>query len=225
MLSWKQFENTSTIELIKQIQKRKDPKETSSSESAFYAFVFRFEPELTKKTEVICGNWGFNTDETTEVVQKVFEKFWKYPNFKIEKIKQQNIDKAVLFYLYGIARNELTDYYSIKNGLKISPYDGSEQIIYDLPSIEYQEDYEIEYQSSNVRFRAIKSALETLSEKHKVIYLTYITHERSGKKLPRPLLNKMREELGINQATIRSYKKDVFDKVEEYINIYENIKA
>lgn len=94
-----------------------------------------------------------------------------------------------------------------------------------MPSIENHENYEIEFQSSNIRLRAIKSALETLSEKHKIIYLTYSSYEYPDKKLPRPLLNKMREELGINQATIRSYKKDVFDKVKEYINIYENIKA
>jgi RNA polymerase sigma factor (sigma-70 family) len=225
MQGWQQFENISTIELIKQIQKRKNPCETSLSESAFYAFVFRFESELIKKTEIICDNWGFNTDETTEIVQNVFEKFWKYPNFNLEKKKEQNIDKAVLFYLYGIARNELKNYYNKKNGLLLSPYDGSEQIVYELPSIENHENYEIEFQSSNIRLRAIKSALETLSEKHKIIYLTYSSYEYPGKKLPRLLLNKMREELGINQATIRSYKKDVFDKVKEYINIYENIKA
>ena len=225
MQDWHNFEDKPTIELIKQIQKRKDPRETSFSESAFHAFVFRFEPELIKKTEIICTNWGFNTEETIEIVQNVFVKFWKYPNFNLERKKEQNIDKAVLFYLYGIARNELTDYYNKKNGLKLSPYDGSEQIVYDLPLFENQENYNIDNQSSNIRLRAIKAALETLSVKHKVIYLTYSSHECSGKKLPRVLLNKMREELGISQATIRSYKKDVFDKVEEYINIYENIKA
>jgi len=225
MQDWHNFEKCPTIELIKQIQKRKDPNETCSSESAFHAFVFRFEPELIKKSEVICANWGFNTEETIEIVQNVFAKFWKYPKFDLDKKKEQNIDKAVLFYLYGIAKNEIRDYFNKKNGLKLSPYDGSEQIVYDLPFLENQEDYDIGYQSSNIRLRAVKAAFETLSEKHKIIYLTYISHERSGRKLPRPLLNKMREELGINQATIRSYKKDIFDKVEEYINIYENIKA
>lgn len=110
MQDWQKFEKHSTIELINQIQKRKDPCETSLSESAFYAFVFRFESDLIKKTEIICDNWGFNIDETTEIVQIVFEKFWKYPNFNLEKKKEQNIDKAVLFYLYGIARNELKNY-------------------------------------------------------------------------------------------------------------------
>jgi hypothetical protein len=225
MQDWKDFEKYSTIELIKQIQKRNSPCETSLSESAFYAFVFRFESELIKKTEIICLNWGFNNEETTEIVQNVFTKFWRYPNFKLEKKKEQNIDKAVLLYLYGIARNELTDYYNKKKGLKLSPYDGSEQLVYDLPLYEKQEEYNIDNKSSIIRFKAIKAALETFSDKHKIIYLTYSSYEYPGKKLPRFLLNKMREELDISQATIRSYKKDVFDKVEEYINIYENNKA
>jgi len=195
------------------------------SESAFHAFVFRFEPEVIRKAEAICKSWGFNTEETTEIIQNVFAKFWKYPNFNLEKKKEQNIDKAVMFYLYGIARRELTDYYNKKNGLKLSPYDGSEQLVCDLSLIENHEDYNIDKQSSSIRLRAIKAALEKLSDKHKIIYLTYSSYEYSGKKLPRVLLNKMREKLGINQATIRSYKKAVFDKVEEYINIYENIKA
>jgi len=223
MQDWHKFEKYSTIELIKQIQKRKDPCETSLSESAFHAFVFRFEPEVLKKAETICKNWGFSTEETTEIVQNVFGKFWKYPNFDVVKKKEQNIDRAVLFYLYGIAKNELTNYYNKKNGLMFSPYDGSEQIVYDLPLFENQENYIIDNQTSNIRLRAIKAAFETLSEKHKIIYLTYISHERYGKKLPRTLLSKMRDELDINQATIRSYKKDIFDKVKEYINIYENI--
>lgn len=225
MQNWRKFEIHTTIELITQIQKRNDPCETSLSESAFYAFVFRFEKELTKKVEVVCANWGFNIEETVEVVQATFKKFWIYPRFNQEKKKERNIDKAVLMYLYGIARNELSNYYNKKNGIMRSFYDGSEQIVYDLPSIDEDDYCDNEYKLLSVRFEAIKSALETLSVKHKIIYLTYSSHEHSGKKLPRLLLNRMRDELGINQATIRSYKKVVFDKVEEYINIYENNKA
>ena len=225
MQDWHNFEKCPTIELIKQIQKRKDPNETCSSETAFHAFVFRFEAEVLKIAEAICKNWGFNTEETTEIVQNVFTKFWKYPNFDPEKRKEQNIDKAVLFYLYGIARNELTDYFNKKNGLKLSPYDGSERLVYDLPDFEHQNEYDTTNQSSSIRLKAIKAALQTFTIKHKIIFLTYSSYEYSGKKLPRTLLTTMREELGLTQATIRSYKKDVFDKVEEYINIYENIKA
>lgn len=227
MQDWHNFEKCPTIELIKQIQKRKDPNETCSSESAFHAFVFRFEPEFTKKAEVICASWGFNTEETIEIVQNVFAKFWKYPKFDFEKKKEQNIDQAVIFYLYGIARNELTNYFNRKNGLMLSSYDGSEHLVYDFPEMpesEYQ-DYTDNIQSSNIRLKAIRAALETFSTKHKIIYLTYSSYEYSGKKLPRELLTKMRDELGINQATIRSYKKDVLDKIKEYIAIYENYEA
>lgn len=228
MQSWLQFKDKPTIELIKQIQKRTDPQENSFSEFAFQAFVFRFEEDVTKKTEVISGNWGFNIEETIEIVQNVFKKFWKYPKFNIEKKKEQNLDKAVILYLYGIARNELANYFNKKNGLMLSPYDGSEQLVYDLPEIpdlDDQVDYNIDVQLSKIRLKAIKAALETLSEKHKIIYLTYSSHEYSGKKLPRELLCKLREELGVNQATIRSYKKDVSDKIKEYITIYENYEA
>ncbi|MDD4993814.1 MAG: sigma-70 family RNA polymerase sigma factor [Paludibacter sp.] len=228
MQSWLQFKDKPTIELIKQIQKRTDPKEISFSESAFHAFVFRFEGDVTKKAEVICGSWGFNIEETIEIVQNVFKKFWRYPKFNVEKKKEQNLDKAVILYLYGIARNELTDYFNKKNGLKLSPYDGSEELVYDLPEmpiLDDQADYNVDVQLSKIRLKAIKAALETLSEKHKIIYLTYSSYEYSGKKLPRELLCKLREELGVNQATIRSYKKDVSDKIKEYLTIYESYEA
>lgn len=66
----------------------------------------------------------------------------------------------------------------------------------------------------------IKKALERLGPKHKIIYLTYQQHAQNGFNLPSHLLEKLRTSLGLTQVTIRTYKKEAFDKIKEYLEIY-----
>ena len=69
-------------------------------------------------------------------------------------------------------------------------------------------------------FGVIRKAIGTLSEKHKVIFLTYKAYEHDGNKLPRELLAKIRKELDISQTTVRTYKFETYKKVNEYLEIY-----
>lgn len=57
---------------------------------------------------------------------------------------------------------------------------------------------------------AFDAKLSALDEKHKIIYLTYKAYESRGKKLPRKLLSKLRERLGVSQTTVRVYKREAY---------------
>ncbi|MEQ1798320.1 MAG: hypothetical protein ABL872_10220, partial [Lacibacter sp.] len=70
------------------------------------------------------------------------------------------------------------------------------------------------------RHDVIEKALARLTPKHKIVYLTYKQYEQDGFKLPRKLLQSLREELGITQSSVQVYKKEAFDKIDEYLNIY-----
>lgn len=219
MAEWKDLEKLTTLELIDLIKMRKQQSNQEKAEAAFYVFTFRFSEEVSKKCEIICKNWGENADFALEVVEQTFKRFWKYPKFEYAKAKTKDPDKAVLFYLFSISKNVLADLWNSKNGAKINPYDGSEEIIWDYPKIDADCG---DIDDMNSHFLIVKRALSTLSEKHKVIFLTYSKHGEDGFKLPRKLLEELREKLGINQQTIRSYHNEAKNKIKEYLDIYEH---
>ena len=73
------------------------------------------------------------------------------------------------------------------------------------------------------RYEIVKTALERLSPKHKIIYLTYKEYEeelKSGYNFPPAFRKRIQDHLDLSQASIRVYKKEAFDKVDEYLNIY-----
>lgn len=219
MTDWTDFAGTPTLELITLIQKRKDPDHRSISESAFHTFMFRFAKELSQKSEIICRNWRYTKDDAIEITSRTFKRFWKYPTFKLAKASCDNVDQAVLLYLFQIARHVLADYHKECNGINVSPYDGSEVIVSGFPFDSNIEDCG-DFSKPHEHYDVVRKALSTLSEKHTVIFLTYKAYEIDGKKLPRHLLNSLRSNLGLSQATIRSYKNEAYNKVNEYLNIY-----
>ena len=121
-------------------------------------------------------------------------------------------------YLYGIAKNELTDYYRLQQRKERGHfYDGSQTIIKDLPPLPNIK-LSIEDQ---IRLKAI----ESLSSSHRAVYLTYKQHERMGCNLPKKLLEELREFLGgVKQTTVRGYKKEANDEINKYIEIMKLTK-
>ena len=188
------------------------------AEAAFWAFMFRFSAEVTKKSEIIWKNWGESKEFAEEVVETTFKRFLKYTGFDYSKSKIKDVDKAVLVYLFRISRNVLTDLWNAKYGTKQNPYDGSEEIVWDYPT-DKDDCGAIENPRSHKAI--VKKALSALSEKHKVIFLTYAKYQDKDFKLPRKLLAELRENLGISQQTIRSYKNEAQNKIKEYLEIYE----
>lgn len=199
------------------MRKQEDNKERA--EAAFWAFTFRYTVEVTKKCEIISKNWGEGLEFATDVANNTFKRFWKYPKFDHSKAKIKDVDKAVLVYLFRISKNVLTDLWNNKYGTKHNPYDGNEEIVWDIPK---KEDDCGEINDMTSHQAIVMKALSTLSDKHKVIFLTYAKYQENGFKLPRKLLSELRENLGISQQTIRSYHNEVKNKIKEYLEIYDS---
>ncbi len=215
MIEWRDFEKTSTIELIELIKMKDNPLHLDTAKAAFRAFYFRFFKSVAKKADIVSKRNGYDREFALEVTEKTFEKFWKYPAFKLQKMKVSCPEKGAELYLSRIAQNCFYDLMNVRNGINVSPYDGSEEIIYEIPILD-------EYiEINNERYQIINRVLSTFSNKHRIIYLTYLQHEQKGYKLPRKLLIELREKLNVTQDTIRFYRHEVISKIAEFTEIWQ----
>jgi len=181
--------NETTENLLEYIQWKDDPDYVEIAKEAFRVFTFRFQLDLHKKLIPICKNWGYDEQVASEIAYTTFERIWKYPKFDISKAKQTDYDKAVSFYLYGIATRLLADYKRNQEEGG-NPFTGDEEIIRDFPFIENMGMGKERKAILRERFEHIQKALSRLTPKHKIIYLTYKQYEsetKDGFKLPRKL--------------------------------------
>lgn len=215
-MNWRELEDSSTSELIEFIEGRDHFQE--AAECAFKAFFFRFEKDLTKKCRIVASKWGYDDNIGDILCEQTFEKFWdKSHLFNIKKCRS-DLDKCVLFYMYRIAERLLADRYrEVTRGIE---YSGDEELILELPDLENLNISKEKTKDVRAQYEIIEKALNRLSAKHKIIYLTYLTYEKDGKKLPRRLLKKMRDELELSQTSIRVYKKEAFEAVNTVLKIY-----
>ncbi len=214
--------NEPTENLMEFIQWKDEPDYAETAKEAFRVFTFRFQLDLQKKLIPICKGWGYDEQVASEIAYSTFERVWKYPSFNKEKAKQKDYDKAITFYLYGIAGNLLADYKKIQDG-EGNPFTGDEEIVRDFPDVENMEIPKEKKAVLLERYEHIKKLLDRLSPKHRIIYLTYKQYEQEtneGFKLPRKLLKNLRTELDLTQTTVRIYKNESFNEVETYLKIY-----
>lgn len=214
--------NESTENLLEYMQWKDDPAYTEEAKEAFRVFTFRYQLILQKKLIPICENWGYDKHVANEIAHSTFERVWKYPTFEITKAKQKEYEKAISFYLYGIAGHLLADYKKSQNE-ESNPFIGDEEIIRDFPDIENMEIGKERKAILLERYKHLKKALGRLTPKHKIIYLTYKQYEsetKEGYKLPRKLLKDLRTELDLTQSTVRVYKNEAFNEVETYLKNY-----
>ena len=146
-----------------------------------------------------------------QISDSTFRKYALKPNYKSNESNANDCDSGFLIYLLGIAEKELTNYYRIqKRKLDGCDYDGTEQIITDLPPIPEER--------LNLETRIKHAAIESLPQRHKTVYLTYEVHKRKGFNLPRKLQEELRKHLGIEkQSRIRGIKKEAVDKINAYL--------
>lgn len=211
-----------TENLLIYIQWKEDSEYIEIAKEAFRVFTFRFQLELQKKIIPICRNWGYDDQVASEIAYGTFDRIWKYPTYDKSKSKQEDFDKGVVFYLFGIGSRLLADYKKIEDG-DIYPFSGDEEIVYDFPAL-VKMNLSIERKAIlQNRYEHINNALNRLTPKHKIIYLTYKQYEseiEDGYKLPRKLLKKLRDELDLTQNTVRVYKNEAFKAVDIYLNTY-----
>lgn len=219
-MAWQDFQKEPTESLIEFIQWKDDPAYVTAAQEAFHAFCFRFSKDVIKKCRIICGRWGYDFQISDIIAERTFDRFWKYPKtFNPTKCKK-DIDNCAKFYLYRIAQHQLADYKKEESDVNLATHSGDEQIITEFPDIDSLNIPGDAKRELKRKQDIVDKAMARLTPKHKIIYLTYKTHEIEGRKMPRQLLKNLRTELDLAQASLQVYKKEANDKINEYLAIY-----
>lgn len=215
MTGWKRFENTDIETLINLFQANKTV--DLDRDDAFLAICFRFRQDLLNKCEKNCSYRGYDIEVAQQITEETFRAYGKSKVFKVENCNQSNVEICFKLYLYKISSNLLNDYYKIEEKRKKGQlYDGTEGLITKLPNIELHD----------IESKIIHETLSELPYSHQVIYMTYTAYEKMGVYLPRVLQAQIREHLGgIEQVTVRGYKKEAIDKIENAKNIISKLKS
>ena len=211
-----ELENHNTLELIKQFQNSKTPEDIG--DQAFVVLCTRFRERILNKCEIICSRFGHNEVVAEIIAERTFYKYAKKPGFNFEKSNATDIDLAFELYLLGISKRELTNYFREEKRKKDGYiYDGNEKVITELPQ---------SLKITDVDTHIIYSAIMSLPQSHRTVYLTYKTYERAGFNLPKSLTSKLREHLGgVKQSTIRTYKKEAIDRINAYVEAMKVTKT
>lgn len=192
---------------------------TSDSETAersFRIFVSYFESDVMKFAEIHAKKMGFPIESAFEAVNCAFARVWRYPTFDISKARCKDPNKGILVWLNRIAANQMYEYVK-KNSCAQHTQEEDLSVIENAASFvdllirDNPVEEKIEYVT------ALENRISCLDEKHRIIYLTYKAYDSVGKKLPRSLLAKLRNRLGITQATVRVYKKEALEAINDSI--------
>lgn len=194
------------------------------AELAFAEFCFRYERDILQKSEIYCSKWGYSEVEALQISQCTFARVWKYPTFSIEKAKSKNVDKAILLWMYPILYTQLL--LTIRKNTCIEPTEEEdlslvtniEELIATMIDIEDHE----HIQDLSYQLEILNSAMAGLSEKHKIVYLTYKAYRQKGKNMPRSVSKKLRDQLELTQNTIGVYKMQADQHINKYLSQYES---
>lgn len=215
-MNWEDLKDEPTEDLIEYMKCKVDVSYVELAKAAYVAFNFRFRSDVEDKARKIGKYWGFDRETCDQEVENAFKRFFQYPfKFTKAKCKTSLIDDCVKFYLYSVVQNRFKDYYNELFQENPSPYDGMEQVVVEFPeleSLELDSKIEDEYKSLHQKMATL---LNNLTFNERVIYLTYKTYEKKGFKLPRKLLNELRQVTGLKQSSIRVYKMQALEKMNE----------
>jgi len=211
MIARRSFEQKSTEELISLFQGT-ETNETVRKES-FFELTYRFRKDLLEKCEINCKRFKHGANVAEIIAERTFMCYAKKGNFKIEKATCKSIDESFQLYLYAIAKNELVNYYQEQEKKsKGLFYDGTERIITELPNRAIEK--------LSLKNQVIYNIVRSLPKSHKAVYLTYTAYEKAGINLPKKLQEDLRTYCGgVKQGTIRTYKKEVLDKINDGLKI------
>lgn len=188
------------------------------AEQAFAVFCGRYEKDLLQKAEIYCSKFGYSEVDALLVANCAFARVWKYPSFDEKKAKSKNTDTAILMWLYPILYTQIV-LLGKKNTCAEPSKEEDLSVISNVDElINFSVGNDLEKKKElKVRLEVIESALLGLSDKHRVIYLTYKAYEEVGKNIPRTVSKKLQEQLELTQNSIRVYKMDANQHVSLYL--------
>ena len=186
-----------------------------AARKAFSLFVSYFEIKIKKRVEILALKYGYNENVAFEAIRCAFNKVWLYPTFDMGKSSCTNEENAIIIWLVKIAFSQMCQFTRTGECARISEEE-------DLSVIENTEDFVDSFQVAGLDplkkmqlIEIMEKKLSLLDEKHRIIYLTYKAYQRSGKKLPRKLLEMLRKRLGLSQSAIRVYKKQACEAIND----------
>lgn len=198
--------------LLRSIANKSNNKE--EAEKAFTLFVSNFEQKIKLLVEINARNLGYDENVAFEAIQCAFNKVWLYPSFDMNKSRCKDGEKAIIIWLVQIANSQMHQFRRKGVCAQISEEE-------DLSIIEEASQF-IDYHMSDLDpekkleyVMAFNKKLSVLDEKHRIIYLTYKAYQISGKKLPRTVLEKLRKRLNITQTTVRVYKREACETLND----------
>jgi len=211
------LEKKTTQELISIFQNVENPQ--NKRDYSFVVLCTRFRKELLEKCEIVCRRFGHSVVVAELIADQAFRKYALKPNYQEGHSNTKDYDVGFLLYIFGIAEKELTNYYRTQKRRQDGcDYDGTERIITELPPIPEER--------LDLNTKVKRAAIESLSPKHKTVYLTYQVHQRKGFNLPKKLQAELREHLSIEkQPRIRGIKKEAIDTVNSYMKAMDITKS
>lgn len=213
------FENMVGSELLEYISfKDEFPYE---AELAFCVFCDRYQRDILQKSEIQCSKFEYNEVIAFLAARCTFDKVWnKAHTFSMKKANTKNVDKAILLWMYKILYTQILlfkDKDSCAQPTKeedLSLIENVDELInvYAPENLEKQKELK-----ENLSF--LEKILQGLSEKHRIIYFTYLAYKpEKDKNIPHSISNKLQEQLELTQASIRVYRKEATDLVNNHIN-------
>lgn len=213
------FESMVGTELLEYISfKSEFPNE---AELAFYVFCDRYQLDILQKSEILCSKFEYNEAIAFLAANCTFEKVWNNAHtFSMKKSNTKDIDKAILLWMYKILYTQILLFKDKDTCVRPTEEE-------DLSLIETFDDLIEVYAPENIekqrelkdKFSFLEKVLQGLSQKHKIIYFTYLAYKPiEGKNIPRSVSNKLKDQLDLTQNSIRVYKKHATDLVKTYID-------
>lgn len=213
------FKNMTGSELLEYISfKDEFPNE---AELAFCEFRDRYQRDILEKSEIKCSKFEYNEAVAFLAATCTFDKVWKKAHtFDLKKATTKNVDKAILFWMYKILYTQILLFKDKDTCAQPTKEE-------DLSLIENLDELVIVYAPENVEKRKelkenyafLEKVLQGISRKHRIIYFTYLAYKpEKGKNIPRSVSNKLQEQLDLTQASIRVYRKEATDLINNYIS-------
>lgn len=185
--------------------------EIEARNEAFTQFVIRFRKPLLKTCELKCKYFHKDITDAVNIVNNTFLQVLRYQTFNKGKSKCQDIDQAITAWLMGILKAEFFKYYYPKEKFEVTD---EHEIIY---GVYHGAGYKLidNKKYIGVQHQKIITALQTLTDKERAVYLTYEEFSPNGEYIPRILRQALTDELGLAGSSLRVYHSRAKQKIKQ----------